>query len=57
MPQVTNINCYVTQMLAASLGLKLCDVTRRILMYTKVSCSMQSCDRFTHCIYFLSSHM
>lgn len=36
-PQVTNINCYVTQMLAASLGLKLCDVTRRILMYTKVS--------------------
>eukprot|EP00571_Detonula_confervacea_P012469 CAMPEP_0172306318 /NCGR_PEP_ID=MMETSP1058-20130122/7411_1 /TAXON_ID=83371 /ORGANISM="Detonula confervacea, Strain CCMP 353" /LENGTH=1113 /DNA_ID=CAMNT_0013018159 /DNA_START=164 /DNA_END=3502 /DNA_ORIENTATION=- len=34
-PQVTNINCYVTQMLAASLGLKLFDVTRRILMYTK----------------------
>lgn len=33
--QVTNINCYVTQMLAASLGLKLFDVTRRILMYTK----------------------
>lgn len=61
-PQVTNINCYVTQvgriccshflaclscainklfnswqMLAASLGLKLFDVTRRILMYTKDS--------------------
>ncbi|KAL3756468.1 hypothetical protein ACHAWU_009862 [Discostella pseudostelligera] len=33
--QVTNINCYVTQMLAASLGLKLFDATRRILMYTK----------------------
>ena len=36
-PQVANINCYVTQMLAASLGLKLFDVTRRILMYTKES--------------------
>lgn len=36
-PQVTNINCYVTQMLAASLGLKLFDITRRILMYTKDS--------------------
>ena len=35
--QVTNINCYVTQMLAASLGLKLFDATRRILMYTKES--------------------
>ena len=34
-PQVSNINCYVTQMLAASLGLKLFDITRRILMYTK----------------------
>mmetsp|Transcript_6820 Transcript_6820/g.15077 ORF Transcript_6820/g.15077 Transcript_6820/m.15077 type:complete len:1260 (-) Transcript_6820:80-3859(-) len=34
-PQVVNINCYITQMLAASLGLKLFDVTRRILMYTK----------------------
>lgn len=34
-PQVVNINCYVTQMLAASLGLKLFDVSRRILMYTK----------------------
>jgi hypothetical protein len=33
--QVTNINCYVTQMLAASIGMKLFDVTRRILMYTK----------------------
>eukprot|EP00985_Skeletonema_marinoi_P010034 scaffold4726_cov103-Skeletonema_marinoi.AAC.2 len=36
-PQVTNVNCYVVQMLAASLGLKLFDVTRRILMYTKKS--------------------
>lgn len=35
--EVTNINCYVTQMLAASLGLKLFDSTRRILMYTKKS--------------------
>ena len=34
-PDVTNINCYVIQMLAASLGLKLFDTTRRILMYTK----------------------
>ena len=34
-PQVTNINCYIVQMLAASLGLKLFDITRRILMYTK----------------------
>ena len=34
-PQVTNVNCYVVQMLCASLGLKLCDITRRILMYTK----------------------
>jgi len=34
-PQVANINCYITQMLAASLGLKLFDVSRRILMYTK----------------------
>jgi hypothetical protein len=34
-PQVTNVNCYVVQMLAASLGLKLFDITRRILMYTK----------------------
>jgi len=34
-PQVVNINCYITQMLAASLGLKLFDVSRRILMYTK----------------------
>jgi hypothetical protein len=33
--QVTNINCYVIQMLSASLGLKLVDATRRILMYTK----------------------
>lgn len=30
--EVTNINCYVTQMMAASLGLKLFDTTRRILM-------------------------
>ena len=36
-PAVTNINCYMTQMMAASLGLKLFDTTRRILMYTKKS--------------------
>lgn len=30
--EVTNINCYVTQVMAASLGLKLFDTTRRILM-------------------------
>jgi hypothetical protein len=34
---VCNINSYVTQMLAASLGMKLCDAGRRILMYTKAS--------------------
>ena len=32
---VVNANQYVTQMLAASLGLKLCDAGRRILLYTK----------------------
>ena len=34
---VTNINSYVTHFLAVSLGLKLCDSIRRILMYTKKS--------------------
>jgi len=34
---VTNINSYVTSFLAVSLGLKLCDSIRRILMYTKKS--------------------
>lgn len=34
---MTNINPYVSQMLAVSLGIKLCDSTRRILMYTKDS--------------------
>lgn len=33
--EVTDINPYVSQMLAASLGLKLADGCRRILMYTK----------------------
>lgn len=32
---VTKINSYVSHMLAASLGMKLCDATRRVLMYTK----------------------
>mmetsp|Transcript_13305 Transcript_13305/g.19149 ORF Transcript_13305/g.19149 Transcript_13305/m.19149 type:complete len:412 (+) Transcript_13305:270-1505(+) len=32
---VSNINRYVTSMLAVSLGIKLCDGARRILMYTK----------------------
>jgi hypothetical protein len=32
---VTNINSYVTHMLAVSIGMKLCDNSRRILMYTK----------------------
>ena len=32
---VVNANRYVTHMLAASVGLKLCDAVRRILMYTK----------------------
>ena len=34
-PEVVNANPYVTHMLAASLGIKLCDAARRILMYTK----------------------
>mmetsp|Transcript_787 Transcript_787/g.1715 ORF Transcript_787/g.1715 Transcript_787/m.1715 type:complete len:833 (-) Transcript_787:174-2672(-) len=34
-PEVININCYVSQMMASSLGLKLFDTFRRVLMYTK----------------------
>ncbi len=34
-PEVVNINCYVSQMMASSLGLKLFDTFRRVLMYTK----------------------
>ena len=34
---VTTANQYVTQMLAASIGFKLCDAGRRILMYTKTT--------------------
>jgi hypothetical protein len=34
---IVSANQYVTQMLAASLGLKLCDAGRRILLYTKAS--------------------
>ena len=33
--EVTNINSYICHMLAASIGMKLCDSVRRILMYTK----------------------
>ncbi len=33
--QVVNINRYTSHMLAASLGMKMCDSTRRVLMYTK----------------------
>ena len=36
-PDIVNANHYVSQMLAASLGLKLCDAGRRILLYTKDS--------------------
>ncbi|KAL7572585.1 hypothetical protein ACA910_000401 [Epithemia clementina (nom. ined.)] len=36
-PDIVNANQYVSQMLAASLGLKLCDAGRRILLYTKPS--------------------
>lgn len=41
-PDIVNSNQYVSQMLAASLGLKLCDATRRILLYTKSSNSRKS---------------
>lgn len=34
-PAVTNINSYMSHMYAASLGIKLCETTRRILLYTK----------------------
>jgi hypothetical protein len=34
-PDITKVNIYVTHMFAASLGLKLCDSIRRVLMYTK----------------------
>jgi len=34
-PDISNINIYFTQMIAASLGIKLFDSIRRILMYTK----------------------
>jgi len=33
--EVTNINTYVTHMMAASVGLKICESVRRILVYTK----------------------
>ena len=33
--QVTNINSYVSHMLAASLGIKLADSVKRTMMYTK----------------------
>ena len=36
-PNITNINSYISHMLMISLGLKLSDSTRRILMYTKSS--------------------
>lgn len=32
---VASVNSYVSHMLAASLGMKFCDTTRRVLMYTK----------------------
>jgi hypothetical protein len=35
--EIVSANQYVTQMLAVSLGLKLCDAGRRILLYTKPS--------------------
>ena len=40
--EVTNINSYITHMLAVSLGMKLCDSSRRILMYTKAGHSNKS---------------
>jgi hypothetical protein len=43
---VTNINSYVTHMLAVSLGMKLCDSSRRILMYTKKGHSNKSLYAF-----------
>jgi hypothetical protein len=36
-PEVTNLNPYVTQMLAVSIGIKFADSARRILMYTKAT--------------------
>lgn len=39
---VITANQYVTQMLAASIGFKLCDAGRRILMYTKATAADKS---------------
>lgn len=50
-PEVTNVNIYVTKMLAASLGLKLCDSVRRILMYTKRTDASKSFYAFARGIF------
>lgn len=49
--EVTNVNVFVTQMLAASVGLKLCDSARRILMYTKRTDASKSFYAFARGVF------
>ena len=48
---VTNVNAYVSQMLAASMGIKLCDSVRRILMYTKKDDASKSFYAFARGVF------
>jgi hypothetical protein len=48
---VTNINSYASHMLAASLGMKFCDTTRRVLMYTKGGDTHKSFYAFFRGVY------
>ena len=49
--EATNVNVYVTTMIAASVGLKLCDSARRILMYTKRTDASKSFYSFARGIF------
>ena len=48
---VTNVNVFITQMIAASVGLKLCDSVRRILMYTKRTDASKSFYAFARGVF------
>ena len=49
--EVTNVNVFITQMIAASVGLKLCDSVRRILMYTKRTDASKSFYAFARGVF------
>ena len=49
--EVTNVNVFITQMIAASVGLKLCDSVRRILMYTKRTDASKSFYSFARGVF------